>query len=150
MSLLEPPADTPNKSRPLAFTIAAIVLVAAVSLWWIFRFYPEKRAAERFFDALVAGDAAKRYPLWIRVPTYTMEDFLADWGPNGYYGPVKSYKIIREDSPHGSNAVQVAVAISPFSPLPDPADPSVQEKSRKTRVVAVWVVSKDKSLTFPP
>ena len=150
MSLLEPPADTPNKSRPLAFTIAAIVLVAAVSLWWIFRFYPEKRAAERFFDALVAGDAAKAYQLWKPLPTYTMEDFLADWGPNGYYGPVKSYKIIREDSPHGSNAVQVAVAISPFSPMPDPADPSVQEKSRKTRVVAVWVVSKDKSLTFPP
>jgi hypothetical protein len=150
MSLLEPPADTPNKSRPLAFTIAAIVLVATVALWWIFRFYPERRAAERFFDAVVAGDTAKAYELWKPLPTYTMEDFLADWGSNGYYGPVKSYKIIREDSPHGSNAVQVAVAISPFSPMPDPTDPSTPDKSRKTRVVAVWVVSKDKSLTFPP
>src|ERR1700681_1714129 len=147
MSLLEPPADTPNKSRPLAFTIAAIVLVAAVSLWWIFRFYPEKRAAERFFDALVAGDTAKAYQLWKPSPTYTLKDFLADWGPQGYYGPVKSYKILRASSPMGSGAVAVRVQISPFSPMPDPSD---VEKSRKTRVISVWVLTSDKSFSFPP
>ena len=64
MSLLEPPPDTSRKSRPLAFTVAALVLVAIVGLWWIFRFYPEKRAAEHFFDAVVAGDMAKAYELW--------------------------------------------------------------------------------------
>jgi hypothetical protein len=150
MSLLEPPPDTSNKSRPLAFTIATIALIAIVALWWAFRFYPEKRAAERFFDTLVAGDTAIAYQLWKPLPTYRTDDFLADWGPNGYYGPVKSYRIIREDSLHSANAVQVTVAISPFSPMPDPSDPSTQEQSRKTRVVAVWVVSKDKSFTFPP
>jgi hypothetical protein len=150
MSLLEPPPDTTSKSRPMAFTVAAIVLIAIVALWWIFRFYPEKRAAERFFDAVVAGDMAKAYELWKPLPTYKMEDFLADWGPTGYYGPVKSYKIMREDSPHGSNAVQIAVAISPYSPMPSATDPADQEQSRKTRVVAVWVVSRDKSFTFPP
>lgn len=150
MSLLEPPPDTTRKSRPLAFTIAALVLVAIVALWWIFRFYPEKRAAEHFFDAVVAGDMNKAYELWKPLPTYKMEDFLADWGPTGYYGPVKSYKIIREDSPRGSNAVQIAVAISPFSPMPSATDPAEQAQSQKTRVVAVWVVSSDKSFTFPP
>jgi hypothetical protein len=150
MSLLEPPPDTSSKSRPLAFTVAAIVLVAAVALWWIFRFYPEKRAAEHFFDAVVAGDMNKAYELWKPQPSYKMEDFLADWGPTGYYGPVKSYKILHEDSPHGSNAVQIAVAISPFSPMPSPTDPAQQEKSHKTRVIAVWVVASDKSFTFPP
>jgi len=150
MSLLEPPPDTSSKSRPLAFTVAALVLVAIVGLWWIFRFYPEKRAAERFFDAVVAGDNAKAYELWKPLPTYKMDDFQADWGPTGYYGPVKSYKIMREDSPRGSNAVQIAVAISPYTPMPSASDPADAEKSRKTRVVAVWVVSKDKSFTFPP
>jgi hypothetical protein len=134
----------------MAFTIAAIVLVAAASLWWAFRFYPEKRAAEHFFDAVLAGDMAKAYELWKPQPSYKMDDFQADWGSNGYYGPVKSYKIIREDSPHGANAVQIAVAISPYSPMPSPTDPAEREKSQKTRVVAIWVVSKDKSLTFPP
>jgi hypothetical protein len=147
MSLLEPPADTSSKSRPMVFAVVAIVLIAAVILWWTFRFYPEKRAAEHFFDAVVSGDMATAYGLWKPGPSYKMQDFLADWGPNGYYGPVKSYRIIREESPLGSNAVGVTVAISPFSPIPDPSD---GEKSRKTRVVSVWVISKDKSLSFPP
>jgi hypothetical protein len=146
MSLLEPPADT-DKSRPFAFTAAAIVIIAIVALWWAFRFYPEKRAAEHFFDAVVAGDTATAYQLWKPGESYKMQDFLADWGPDGYYGPVKSYRIMHESSPHGSNAVDVTVAISPFAPMPDPSD---GEKSRKTRVVDIWVVSHDKSLTFPP
>jgi hypothetical protein len=146
MSLLEPPVDT-NKSRPFAFAAAAIVIIAVVALWWAFRFYPEKRAAEHFFDALVAGDTATAYQLWRPGESYKMQDFLADWGTNGYYGPVKSYRIMHESSPHGSNAVDVTAAISPFAPMPDPSD---GEKSRKTRVVDIWVVSHDKSLTFPP
>jgi hypothetical protein len=147
MSLLEPPAYTEHKSRPLAFAAAAIILIAIVGLWWAFRFFPEKRAAEHFFDALVAGDTAKAYELWKPGESYKMQDFVADWGPAGYYGPVKSYRIIRESSPRGSNAVEVTVAISPFETIPDPSD---GEKSRKTRVVAIWVVSSNKALTFPP
>jgi hypothetical protein len=150
VSLLDPPPETSHKSRPLAFTIAAFVLVAIVSLWWTFRFYPEKRAVANFFDAVVAGDTAKAYQLWKPKPSYKMEDFLADWGPNGYFGPVKSYRVMRESSPAGSNAVEVAVAISPFSPMPSPVDPATKEQSQKTRVIGIWVVTSDKSLTFPP
>jgi hypothetical protein len=127
-----------------------MVLIAVVGLWWAFRFYPEKRAVTHFFDALVAGDTAKAYQLWKPKPSYRMEDFTADWGPNGYFGPVKSYRILRESSPLGSNAVEVAVAVSPLAPMPDPADPAAKEQSQKTRVIGIWVVSKDKSLTFPP
>jgi len=150
MSLLEPPASKPDKSRAMAFTIAALSLVVIVALWYAFRYYPEKRAAQHFFDALVAGDSAKAYQLWKPNESYPMKDFLADWGPSGYYGPVKSYKIIREDSPHGSNAVQIAVAISQYSPMPSPDDPAQADQAHKTRVIAVWVVSKDHSFTFPP
>jgi hypothetical protein len=128
----------------------AIVLIAVVGLWWAFRFYPEKRAVAHFFDALVAGDTAKAYELWKPKPSYKMEDFIADWGPRGYFGPVKSYRILRESSPAGSNAVEVAVAVSPLAPMPDPNDPATREQSQKTRVIGIWVVSKDKSLTFPP
>ncbi len=147
MTLLDPPAEQPEKSRAMAFTIAALVLVAIVVLWFTFRYYPEKKAAEHFFDALVAGDTARAYQLWKPSPSYAMKDFLADWGPNGYYGPVKSYKILRASSPIGANAVAVRVAISPFSPMPDPSE---IEKSRKTKVVSVWVLISDKSFSFPP
>jgi len=146
MSLIDPPADKPDKSRAMAFTIAALAVIAIVALWYTFRYYPEKKAAERFFDALVASDTAKAYQLWKPSPSYAMKDFLADWGPQGYYGPVKSYKVIRAKAPSSSNAVAVSVEVSPFSPMPDISD---AEKSRKTRVVEIWVIAADKSFSFP-
>jgi hypothetical protein len=146
MSLLDAPADKPDKSRVMAFTVATLTLAAIVALWYTYRYYPEKRAAEHFFDALVAGDTKQAYQLWKPGPTYAMMDFLADWGPQGYYGPVKSYKVIRAKAPSGSNAIAVSVEVSPFSPMPDMSD---AEKSRKTKVVEVWVLVYDKSFSFP-
>jgi len=147
MSLFDTPADKPDKSRAMAFTIAAIAVVAIVALYYTFRYYPEKKAAARFFDTLVAGNTDQAYQLWKPGPSYAMKDFLADWGAQGYYGPVKSYKIIRAKAPSGSNAVAVSAEISPFSPMPDVSD---TEKSRKTKVVEVWVLTTDKSFSFPP
>jgi hypothetical protein len=145
-SLLNPPAAKPDKSRAMAFTVAALVVAAIVTLWFSFRYYPEKRATEHFFDALVTGDTARAYQLWKPSQSYAMKDFLADWGPEGYYGPVKSYKILHASAPRGSNAVAVSVDVSPYSPMPDTSE---IEKSRKTKVVEVWVLVGDKSLTFP-
>ena len=130
----------------MAFTIAALAVLAIVALYFTFRYYPEKRAAERFFDALVAGDTAKAYQLWKPGPSYSMKDFLADWGPDGYYGPVKSYSVLHAKAPSGSNAVAITVEVSPFSPMPAASD---TEKSRKTKVVEIWVLVANKSLSFP-
>lgn len=131
----------------MAFTVAAVSVAVIVVLWFTFRYYPEKRTAERFFAALAAGNTQLAYQLWKPAPSYSMKDFLADWGPEGYYGPVKSYEILKTCAPHDSNTVNVSVAISPFSPMPQPGD---DEKSRKTKTVDVWVVTSDKSLSFPP
>jgi hypothetical protein len=147
MSLLEPPVDKPQKSRVMAFTIAALAFTLAVVLWFTFRYYPEKKAAANFFDALVAGDTNKAYQLWKPSETYRLSDFTADWGPGGYYGPVKSYKIMGAKAPNKSDSIEVDVAISPFSPMPDASD---GEKSRKTRLVPLWILPSDKSISFPP
>jgi hypothetical protein len=147
MTLLDPPAEKPDKSRAMAFTIAALVIVAIVALWFTFRYYPEKKAAQRFFDALVAGNTDLAYQLWKPSANYAMKDFLADWGPQGYYGPEKSYEIERDKAPRGSSSVAVTVKLSPYSPMPDISD---AEKSRKTRVVEVWILPSDKSFSFPP
>jgi hypothetical protein len=146
MSLIDPPADKPDKSRAMAFTIAALAVVAIGALYFTFRYYPEKRAAEHFFDTLVAGDTTQAYQLWKPGPTYAMRDFLADWGPEGYYGPVKSYRIRGTKSPSGSHSVAVSVDVSPFPSMPDSSD---VEKSHKTKFVEVWVQSADKSFSFP-
>ncbi len=147
MSLTDPPADKPDKSRAMAFTIAALALVAIVWLYFHFRYYPEEKAVEHFFDALVAGNTDLAYQLWKPGPSYAMKDFLADWGPQGYFGPVKSYKIRRTKAPSGSGAVAVSVDVSPFSPMPEISD---LEKNRKTKLVEVWVQAADKSFSFPP
>jgi hypothetical protein len=147
MTLLDPPAEKPDKSRAMAFTIAALVIVAIVALWFTFRYYPEKKAAQRFFDALVAGNTDLAYQLWKPSANYAMKDFLADWGPQGYYGPVKSYEIDHARAPRGSSSVAITVKLSPYSPMPDISD---TEKSRKTRVVEVWILPSDKSFSFPP
>lgn len=147
MSLLEPPVEKPQKSRVLAFTITALVFTLAVVLWFTFRYYPEKKAAAQFFDALVAGDTSKAYALWQPSPSYRMSDFLADWGNDGYYGPVKSYKVMDARAPKDGSSIEVNIAVSPFTPMPDASD---GDKSRKTKVVTLWVLPRDKSLSFPP
>jgi hypothetical protein len=147
MSLLEPPVEKPQKSRVMAFTVAALAFTLAIVLWFTFRYYPEKKAAANFFDALVVGDTNKAYELWKPSATYRLSDFAADWGPGGYYGPVKSYKIMGAKAPKKSDSIEVDVAISPFSPMPDASD---GEKSRKTRLVPLWILPSDKSISFPP
>jgi hypothetical protein len=147
MTLLDPPDEKPQKSRAMAITIVALALVAAVVLWFTFRYYPEKKAASQFFDALVASDTDKAYGLWKPSSNYQMKDFLADWGPSGYYGPVKSYKIMGAKVPRNSEtSIEVNVAISPFSPFPDQSD---ADQSRKTKVVPIWVSKSDKAMSFP-
>jgi len=76
MALLEPPVETSSKARHLKFVAGALVLLAAVILYLTFRFYPEQRAAQRFFDALAAGDTNTAYQLWKAGPSYRLQDFL--------------------------------------------------------------------------
>ena len=147
MTLLDPPPVASHKSRVLSFTIVALVFALAVVLWFTFRYYPEKKVAAEFFDALVAGDTNKAYALWKPTQSYRKDDFVADWGPSGYYGPVKSYKVMSATVKKKSNMVEVNVAISPYAPLPAESD---GEKSSKTRVVTLWISPEDKSFSFPP
>jgi hypothetical protein len=147
MSLLDPPVDQPEKSRAMTITIVALVFLIAAVLYFVFRYYPEKKATARFFDALVVGDTDKAYGLWQASANYKMNDFLADWGPQGYYGPIKSYKIMNAKAPQKSTSIEVNVAISPFTPFPGASD---ADKSRKTKIVTLWVQPSDKSFSFPP
>jgi hypothetical protein len=147
MTLLNPPEEKPHKSHAMAITLAAVFVVLAAVLYFTFRYYPEKKVTVHFFDALVAGETDKAYAMWKPTANYKMKDFLADWGPEGYYGPVKSYKVMGAKAPQKSTSVEVDIAISPFTPFPDISD---AEKSRKTKVVHLWVQPSDKSFSFPP
>ncbi len=151
MGILDSNVEEPkSKLRRYVITVIALILIISSYLWyWYgFRFHSEKQAAARFFDALVAGDTARAYQLWKPNPNYAMKDFLDDWGPAGYWGPVKSYHIETAAAPKRSGSgVIVVVEVSPFEPFPDDSDAA---KNRRTKEVRIWVETKDKSLSFPP
>jgi hypothetical protein len=148
MSILEPPQETQAKSHWLIWGALLLVVMVGAMLWYGFRYYPEERAVGKFFDALVAGDTGRAYQVWQPGPNYKTEDFLAEWGPNGFYGPVKSYKVVSAEAPrHGGSGVIVTVEISPYSPMPAAED---IEKSRRTREVRLWVEFSNKSIDFAP
>lgn len=146
-SLLSPPPEPSNKYKALTYTAVGVALALAILLYFVFRYYPEKRAAGHFLDALVAGDTKLAYQLWKPTESYRYGDFMADWGPDGYYGPVKSYNLIKATAGRGSNGVVLTVDVSPFAPMPDKSD---VEKSRRTKQVDLWVNSDTKSFSFPP
>lgn len=142
------PEEPKSRLRRYVLSVVALILLLIFGLWYTFRFYPEKRAAEHFLDALAAGDAARAYQLWKPTSSYTMKDFLDDWGPTGYYGPVKSYKIESAEAPtKGGSGVVVVAELSPEAPFPEDRD---VQKTRHLKEVRIWVESKDKSLSFPP
>jgi hypothetical protein len=149
VSLLDNTAEEPkSKLRRYVITGVAFAALLTSALWYLFHFYPEKRAAVRFFDSVVAGDFQRAYQIWKPSASYSFQDFLDDWGPKGYYGPVKSYHIESVQSPrHGGSGVILVVELSPDQPFPADTDAS---KNRRLKEVRLWVESRDKSLSFPP
>ncbi len=149
MGLLDTSSEEPQlKGRRYTVTVLTFALLVALAVWYVLRFYPEKRAAEHFLNALAAGDMQRAYQLWKPAPSYSFQDFLEDWGPSGYYGPVKSYQIeAAQAPPKGGSGVIVIVALSPFEPFPKD-DEAV--KHRRTKEVRIWVEKSDQSLSFPP
>jgi hypothetical protein len=145
--LLDAPAEPQGKSNAVKYTLIAVALAVLIGGWFLFRYYPEKRAVTHFFDALVAGNTEQAYQLWKPSGSYRKGDFLADWGPEGYYGPVKSYGILSATRPKSSNGVIVSVAVSPFSPMPGENDAA---KSRRTKVIPLFVDTDSKAMSFSP
>jgi hypothetical protein len=153
MGLLDNTSEDPrSRGRRYGIMIGAGVLLLALSfylLWFTFLHVPERRAAARFMDAIAAGNNELAYKMMkADAGAYPYKDFLGDWGPGGYYGPVKSYKIESATSPpKGGSGVIIVVELSPFQPFPDAND---VEKARATREVRLWVEKRDKSITFAP
>lgn len=143
----------PSKLRKYAIRVAAVIVTIAVFmavfpgyLWYPFVYYREVNATRRLMDAVVAGNMQRAYQLWKPAPSYSFNDFLEDWGPNGYYGPVKSYRLGRPEHMKNSTATDIPVDVSPYDPFPG-GDPI---KMSKTKTVHLWVDFGNQSLSFAP
>jgi len=149
VGILDSGAEEP-KSKALRYVISGVALAAMIAgaLWYFLRFAPEKRTVERFMNAVVAGDSQEAYKIWRPNPSFTYQDFLAFWGPKGYYSPIKSFRIeSAEVPPKGGSGVVVVVELSAYSPFPKPEESVKFGQNQEARL---WVERSDQSLSFPP
>lgn len=143
MTLLEAKEyDFAGARRRRNITIAIIViLIILAALTWHFRFWPEDRVADRFFNALEHQDYKQAYGIWFHDPhweqhpdrykEYDFQNFYTDWGPGGTWGLIKNYKIYT--TVPGGTGVTVVVIVNGRS---EPAN--------------VWVQKDNKTMSFPP
>jgi hypothetical protein len=139
------------KIRRYIITGIAFVALVAGGCWYLLRYHTEKNSVRQFLNAVAAGNMEEAYRIWKPVPTYSFKDFLDDWGPEGYYGPVKSFHMeSAEEIKRGSQPVSgvvITVELSPYTPFPGNDDVA---KQNKTKEVHLWVEFKDQSISFPP
>ena len=141
----------PSKIRRYIITAVAFVILVALGCWYLLRFHKETATVKQFLTTVASGNYELAYQMWKPAPSFSFKDFMEDWGPNSYYGPVKSFRIVNaEEMKHGSDSpsgVVVTVEVSPYDTFPSRGDAA---KENKIKEVRLWVQFKDQSLGYPP
>lgn len=135
----------------IALAVVALILLAGffaeiaapgpVHLFW---YHSERNRVASFLSAVVVGDMQKAYQIWGPQEGYSYKDFLEDWGPDGYYGPVKSYMLSDADHPKDGSGVIIIAEVSRYSKFP------AGDIAADTKEVKIWVQYGDKALSFSP
>ena len=146
MTLLDAKEYDPQKERKRRARIISVIVVLLVLgfLGWWFRYWPEERVADRFFDALQRQNYEAAYGIWMHDPQwrqhrdryskYPYNEFYRDWGPGGEWGLIKSHNIYAVGSPPGGGSGVVV-------------DVTVNDRAERARV---WVEKSDKTMSFSP
>ena len=138
----------PAQRRNRTILIAIVVVIFAVILYFIFRYYPEKKVVDRFFQALEQKNFEAAYGVyfndadWKQHPQkhkeYTLNQFVLDWGPSGDYGVITSHHVGCATEPHKSgyqSASGVIVVVT------------INNRAEST---SLWVEKKSKTITLSP
>jgi hypothetical protein len=114
----------PQKSRPwkerLKLPVAVgLVFVVFAALIYEFHNYREERAVTQFLNEVFEGHTDQAFSRWdVEGGSYMMQDFLSDWGKDGYYTKgVKSAKVIDSNSKGPVVVVYIGIDTLNF-PLP--------------------------------
>lgn len=141
--------DPRPAQRRWQLLVTALVLVIAVFLvWWLFRFYPENKVINKFFQAIEHKDYDTAYGLYFADPEwkqhpqkynqYPLPQFLLDWGPSSEYGTITSHKIECTTEPpskayRSPTGVIVVVSVN-----------------NRPETTSMWVEKKSKSISLSP
>lgn len=145
-SLFDAPQYDPaaERRRIVKIAIAVVVLVVIAALLWFNRYWPQERRVEQFFAQLQAQNFEAAYGIWMNDPEwkqhpdahqrYPYARFYQDWGPDGEWGPIRSYRIVgaMKSRPRSSGVV-IGVRVNDRRDL-----------------CSLWVEFKDQSLGFSP
>jgi hypothetical protein len=115
MTLLDAKPSQPPRPIGRYILLAAVILIVGAGAYIFFRNFPEERAISRFLTTLEQGKFQEAYNLWQPSKSYTYQDFLNNWGMQGDYGKVRSFKILGSRS-KGPNTVIVTVTINGVQP----------------------------------
>ncbi|HWZ43683.1 MAG TPA: hypothetical protein VNW97_09400 [Candidatus Saccharimonadales bacterium] len=101
----------PARRRNRLVLAAVIGTVMVLVLYFSFRFWPEERVINAFFQAIEHKDFEKAYGLYNADPgwkahpqehPYSLKEFSVEWGPSGNYGEITSHHIDCSTEPHRS------------------------------------------------
>jgi len=101
----------PARRRNWLIFIAVIGIVVTLVLYFFFRFWPEERVINTFFQSIEQKDFEKAYGLynadldWKQHPQehpYSFKEFYVEWGPSGNYGAITSHHVDCSTEPHKS------------------------------------------------
>lgn len=126
MTLLDATPPKPPRKIARYILIPLAVIVIAGAAYFVFRNYPEEHAVSQFLTALEQGNYQEAYRLWQPSPTYSYRDFLHDWGANGDYGKIRTFKILGSQA-KGRNTVVVTITVNNEEP---PHDLLVDRKTK--------------------
>ena len=114
-SLLYDDHPIPRKSRAwkdrlkVPVTIAIVLLVIGGAAWKFANFREEGRVRQ-FIGAVQGGQYDAAYQMWDIDGHYRMEDFLQDWGRDGFYTKgMQEARIVDSNGKGGSVVVYVAI-----------------------------------------
>src|SRR5947209_6963378 len=91
MTLLDSKPPKPitgiRKHVPLPILILTLVLMIILGALLAFRFWniKQERVVQQFLVTLEQGDYRHAYQLWQPATSYTYDNFVHDWGPQGDY-----------------------------------------------------------------
>ena len=105
----------PKKTRPWAErlklpAVVALIFVLAGFLVYEFGNYREEGAVKQFLSDVFSGHADTAFSNWDVGGSYSMQDFLSDWGKDGYYTKGATSAEVIDSNSKGS-AVVVYVGI---------------------------------------
>ena len=138
----------PAQRRNRMILIAIVIAIFAIILYFIFRYYPEKRVINHFFEAIEHKDFDAAYGIYYHDPDwkqhpgkykdYTLNQFVLEWGPSGDYGPIASHHVDCATEPHKSG-FQAASGIIVVVTI-----------NKRAESTSLWVEKKSKTITHSP